>query len=79
MSKILSLKLQNPVFVESERIITKLNIPRNTYINEALQFYNALNRRQLLKKQFAKESRLVANDSLAMLELFEDLDDGDGA
>lgn len=78
MSKILSLKLQNPVFVESERIITKLNIPRNTYINEALQFYNAFNRRQLIKKQFAKESRLVATDSLAMLELFKDLDDGNG-
>lgn len=77
MSKVLSLKLQEPVFVESERILDKLNIPRNTYINDALRLYNAFNRRKLLKKQIAKESKIVAADSLAMLELFEKLEDGD--
>jgi hypothetical protein len=75
MSKVLSFKLRDDVFLEIENIIQKLKIPRNTYINEALSFYNHQNRRKILQKQLARESRLVQNNSLEVLEEFEKLGD----
>jgi metal-responsive CopG/Arc/MetJ family transcriptional regulator len=75
MSKVLSLKLRDDVFQEIETIIQKLKIPRNTYINEALSFYNRQNRRKILKKQLTRESMLVQNNSLEVLAEFERLED----
>ncbi|MCX6581375.1 MAG: hypothetical protein NT166_14475 [Candidatus Aminicenantes bacterium] len=75
MSKVLSLKLRDDVFQEIETIIQKLKIPRNTYINEALSFYNRQNRKKILQKQLARESMLVQNNSLEVLAEFEKLDD----
>ena len=59
MSKALSLKLKEDVFNDVERITRKIKIPRNTYINKALEFYNNFNKRKLLKTQLLKESKLV--------------------
>ena len=73
--KTLSLKLREDIFKDVERVIHAIRIPRNAYINEALSFYNKLNRRRSLKKQLSKESRLVREDSLNILEVFERLDD----
>lgn len=75
MSKVLSLKLRDDVFLEIENIIRKLKIPRNTYINEALSFYNRQNRKKILQKQLARESMLVQNNSLEVLAEFEKLED----
>jgi len=71
MSKSLSLKLQEEIFEETERVLKKVNRPRNAYINEAIHFYNKLHGRRLLRNQLWKESALVAEDSLAVLEEFE--------
>lgn len=75
MSKALSLKLNEAVFGQVEEITKKAGIPRNTYINRALEFYNAYNRRKLLRSQFHKESRLVRTDSMSVLQEFESLED----
>lgn len=75
MSKVLSLKLRDDVFQEIENIIHQLKIPRNTYINEALAFYNRQNRRKILQKQLARESELVQHNSLEVLADFEKLED----
>jgi hypothetical protein len=75
MSKALSLKLQENIFVETERITKAVKMPRNTYINRALEFYNKLNRKKLLKKQLAKECKLVEASSLEVLKEFEALND----
>jgi len=45
----------------------------NTYINEALVFYNKINRRRLLKKQLAKESGMACATSMEVLEELEAL------
>jgi metal-responsive CopG/Arc/MetJ family transcriptional regulator len=37
--KTLSLKLDDAVFQETEKVLAKLKKPRNRYINEALQYY----------------------------------------
>ena len=75
MSKMLSLKLQDGVYEETEEILRKSRKARNAYFNEAINLYNKLWRRKLLKRELAKESVLVSADSLEVLEVFERLED----
>ena len=71
MSKILSLKVQDEIFEETERVLKKVKRSRNAYINEAIHFYNKLIARRLLKNRLVRESNIVAADSMAVLEEFE--------
>jgi predicted transcriptional regulator len=71
MSKILSLKVQDEIFEETERVLKKVKRPRNAYINEAIHFYNKLVARRLLKNRLVRESNIVAADSMVVLEEFE--------
>jgi hypothetical protein len=75
--KNLSLKLEDNIFLETEKIVTRVKINRNRYINEAIEFYNKLHTRRLLSKQLSKESKLVAGDSMKVLAEFEKLYDED--
>ncbi len=75
MSKPLSLKLKDDVFIEAEEILRQNRKPRNTYFNEAINFYNKLWKRKLLKKALSDESALVKDESLFVLEEFERLED----
>ena len=71
MSKVLSLKLRDEIFAETERILKQRRRPRNRYFNEAIAFYNRLWNRRQLARQLANESRAVAADSMAVLAEFE--------
>jgi len=71
--KTLSLKLDDKIFDEAEIITSKLKLPRNRYINEAVSIYNLFNKRRLLKKQLTKESNLTSKDSMEILSEFEKL------
>ena len=73
--KNLSLKLNEKTFDETEKILQKMQISRNRYINNALAFYNHLQKRKLLANKLAEESRLVQNESMKVLEEFERLND----
>lgn len=73
MSKILSLKLQEKVLRESEEVLRRRKTSRNAYFNEAINFYNKLWKRKLLRRVLGRESALVSADSLAVLEAFERL------
>jgi hypothetical protein len=73
--KTLSLKLDDKVFEETEMVVSELNLARNRYINEALNLYNQYNKRRVLKKKLAKESKLVAVSSSEILAEFEKLAD----
>jgi len=75
--KNLSLKLDDNIFEDTERITSKLKLARNRYINEAVNIYNLFNKRRLLKKQLLKESRATYKDSLEVLAEFERLIDED--
>lgn len=75
MSKVLSLKLQDEIFREAEELAKKIRLPRNAYFNDAIDFYNKLWKRKLLKRALAKESALVAPDSLNVLEAFEQMEE----
>jgi hypothetical protein len=72
--KTVSLKIDETIFVETEKILSSISIPRNRYINEALKYYNKIQKRQLLEQKLKKESELVKKDSMDVLKDFEDLD-----
>mgnify|MGYP001280712895 FL=1 len=73
--KTLSLKLDDEIFDEAEKITSRLKLARNRYINEAVNIYNLFNKRRLLKKQLEKESKLSRKDSMDILHEFEKLID----
>ena len=75
--KTLSLKLDDSIFQETEQVVTKLKKPRNRYINEALLYYNRLQRKRFLGKRLEIESKLVQVESMKVLAEFENLDDYD--
>ena len=72
--KNVSLKIDDSIFGETEKILSRINKPRNRYINEAIDYYNRLQRRLLLEKRLKTESELVKNDSLTVLKEFEEVD-----
>ncbi len=72
--KIVSLKIDDSIFGETEKILSKLKKPRNRYINEAIEFYNRHQKRLMIEKQLKKESNLVKDDSMSVLKEFEEID-----
>ena len=75
MSKAISVKLGNDIFEAAEETIKRLNMPRNAYINKAVEFYTKIQNRKLLKEQLQQESQIVAGNSLSVLREFEMLED----
>lgn len=73
--KLLSLKLDEPIFMETEEILKEKGIPRNRYINEALDFYNRYHKRKKIAKAFAKASDLVRESSMEINAEFDQLID----
>jgi hypothetical protein len=71
--KNLSLMMEDIVFQETEAILTKVGKNRNRYINEAVQFYNIVQKRKLLARQLKNESKFVRDESMRILEEFESL------
>ena len=69
--KTVSLKIDDSVFVETEKILSNIGKPRNRYINEAIEYYNKIQRRMLLEQKYAKESKLVREESMLVLKEFE--------
>lgn len=73
--KNLSLKLDDNTFEETEKIVTRLRVNRNRYINKAVHFYNTLHKKRILSKKLELESKLVRAESLKVLAEFEQLED----
>jgi len=71
--KTLSLKLDDSIFGETEKVLSKLKISRNRYINEAVDYYNGIQKRRLIEKRLENESYAVGEESLNVLREFEDL------
>ena len=73
--KTLSLKLDDTIYEETEKLLEKINKPRNRYINEALQYYNQIQKRKIISELLAAESKLVSEESMKVLSEFENLED----
>ncbi len=72
--KNVSLKIDDAIFGETEKILSKIKKPRNRYINEAIDYYNRLQKRLILEKKLKKESGLVKHESISVLKEFEGID-----
>jgi predicted transcriptional regulator len=73
--KTLSLKLDDSIFQETEELLEKMKTSRNRYINDAVEFYNKIQKRKMLEKILAKESGLLREESMKVLAEFEILED----
>jgi predicted transcriptional regulator len=73
--KTLSLKLEETIYEETEKLLEKIKKPRNRYINEALQYYNQIQKKKIISEQLMKESKLVSDESMNVLNEFEKLED----
>ncbi len=74
--KTVSLKIDDSIFEETERVLSRIKKPRNRYINEAIQYYNRFQSRAILEKKLRSESDLVKGDSMSVLEDFEGIEYG---
>ena len=72
--KNVSLKIDDSIFQETEKILSRIKKPRNRYINEAIAYYNRIQKRLLLEKKLKRESKLVKQDSMTILSEFEKID-----
>lgn len=72
--KTLSLKLDDSIFRETEKIISKIKKSRNKYINEAVDFYNKHQRNKLIEEILKYESKMTQEDSLSILKEFEKIE-----
>ena len=72
--KKVSLKIDDSIFGETEVILSKIKKPRNRYINEALDYYNKIQKRKILENRLKKESASVKAESLSVLNEFEEID-----
>ena len=75
--KTVSLKIDDSIFCETEKILARIKRPRNRYINEAIDFYNKMQRKQILEKKLEMESGIVKADSISVLKDFEEIDYAD--
>lgn len=73
--KTLSLKLDDNIFNETEDVLVKVKKSRNRYINEAVDYYNRINNRNLIARKLSSESKIVKKESLSVLAEFESLAD----
>ena len=75
--KTVSLKIDDLIFGETEKILSRIKKPRNRYINEAIDYYNKFQKRLILEKRLKMESELVKKDSISVLKDFEEIDYAD--
>jgi hypothetical protein len=77
--KVISLNLDDSIFIETEKIVAMMKKPRNRYINEAVDFYNKHQKRLMLERRLKKESDAVQENSMNILRDFEEIDYGEEA
>lgn len=75
--KTVSLKIDDAIFGDTEKILSRIKKSRNRYINDAIDYYNHFQKRIILEEKLRKESYLVKNDSIKVLNEFEDIDYAD--
>ena len=71
--KTILLEIEDSLLLETELIISTLKVSNNQYINDALNFYNKIQKRKILENQLKFESALVKNESINVLKEFENL------
>ena len=68
--------MDDRIFQETESVILKIRMPRNAYINRAVDFYNRCQKRLLTKKKIQRDVRMLKAETMDIIkssELLEDL------
>lgn len=69
--KTISLKIDDSIFGETENLVALSKKPRNRYINDAINYYNKVQKRQFMEQKLSKESAIVKENSMSVLKEFE--------
>ncbi len=69
--KTVSLKIDDSIFTETDKILAGLKKSRNRYINEAIEYYNRIQKRAALEKKLKRESELTREGAMEVLREFE--------
>lgn len=75
--KTLSLKLDDTIYHDTEQVLEQIKQSRNRYINEALDYYNRIQKKKLVAKILVFESKLVQEESMKILSEFDNMDEYD--
>ena len=75
--KTVSLKIDDLIFGETEMILSRIKMSRNMYINDAIKYYNNIQKSPILEEMPKIEWDLVKKDSLSLLKDFERIDYAD--
>jgi metal-responsive CopG/Arc/MetJ family transcriptional regulator len=75
--KSILLKIDEKLLKETEEHVKQLKTSRNSYIKQALEWYNKSLERKKLERQLAHESFMVREESIKINKEFDSaLDDG---
>jgi len=69
--KAITLKIEDPLFLETEKILSITKKPRNRYINEAIAHYNKVQKRKIVEQKLAMEYRMIQAESMANRKMSE--------
>ena len=72
--KSVSLKIEEKLLESTDELLKFKRISRNAYINEAIKFYNDLQRSKFIAATLIKEAKLVEEESMQILKEFENID-----
>lgn len=71
----LTIQIDEAVLSETEKLLSRLQLKRDEYINQAVALLNKLQKRKMLGEQLELESKMVQAESMKILAEFESLDD----
>jgi hypothetical protein len=75
--KTISLKIDEDLYDGTVAMLASVNLSRNRYINEAILYYNKLQKKLQLEKVLEAESKACEQSSREVLNEFEMIDDYD--
>ena len=67
--------MDDRIFQETEKVVHRMHVPRNAYINEAVDFYNRRQKRQVIRKQLGRDVRNLKKQTRETIKSFELLED----
>jgi hypothetical protein len=70
----ISLKIEESIFSTAQNILSNTKKSRNSYFNEAIDYYNQVKKREMIAKQLEQESILVRLSSMEVLQEMENLE-----
>jgi hypothetical protein len=72
MSKAISVKIDEEVFLQAERIVRRQHTNRNAYINKAIRLLNRLAERDMLRGVLERESLASRKENAKVLRDFDE-------